>query len=226
MPLRQPNNVQQLTPALMAAFTRTISPERWRTYEIASGFNDDLTHRLYMWNAAIGQSFHFPLQSVEVALRNVIHASISAVYGPNWATEQAFRAAMQPHQLNYITKAAQRYYRMNRRNPTTSQTVASLSLGFWVAILRRHYNPLIWATQENIAFPSLANGETIGNVSSTATTIQGLRNRIFHQEPLIGHNLSLEYGAILRMLGWICPETRDWVRAHSSVPTVIRERPR
>ena len=33
-------------------------------------------HRLYLWNAAVGQSFHFPLQTAEVALRNVIHQAL------------------------------------------------------------------------------------------------------------------------------------------------------
>ena len=95
-----------------------------------------------------------------------------------------------------------------------------------VSLLRRHYNRSIWATQTVTAFPYLKATESIVDVSRTATTIQDLRNRIFHQEPLIGQNLSLEYAAVLRMLGWICPEMREWVRKLSSVPRVIRERPR
>lgn len=226
MPIRQLNNSYQITPALMAAFTRTISPERWHTYERAGGFNDDLAHRLYLWNAAVGQSFHFPLQTAEVALRNVIHAALSALYGVNWSTDQALRANLLQAQLADILTAEQRFHRINGHNPTTPQTVASLSFGFWVALLRRHYNPLLWATQTANAFPHLGAAETIVDVSRTCVTLQKLRNRIFHQEPLIGHNLSAEYGAIIKMLGWICPESRDWMRAHSSVPTVIRQRPR
>lgn len=99
MPIRQPNNVAPVTPALMTAFARTVSPERWSTYQRAAGFNDDLAHRLYLWNASIGQSFHYPLQSVEVALRNVVHAALSAIYGPNWTTDHQLRGSLQPHQL-------------------------------------------------------------------------------------------------------------------------------
>lgn len=93
-------------------------------------------------------------------------------------------------------------------------------------LIRQGFHGSIWASQTANAFPHLVNGDDMMDVSRTGTAIQDLRNRIFHQEPLIGHNLSQDYGDILKMLGWICPETREWVRSHSSVPKVIRERPR
>jgi hypothetical protein len=205
---------------------RAISPERWKTYQIAAGFNEETAHRLYLWNAAVGQSFHFPLQTAEVALRNVVHQALAAIYGPNWTQSAACRATLHPDRVNDITKAERRHYGIYQVAPSTPQIVASLSLGFWVSLLRRQYNQTIWATQIGAAFPHLRTGETIIDVGRTGTTIQDLRNRIFHQEPLIGHNLSGDYAAILRMVGWICPDMWAWMRQVSSVPKVIRERPR
>ena len=211
----------------MAAFGRTLSLDRWRTYQIAAGFNDDLAHRLYLWNAAIGQSFHFPLQSVEVALRNVVHQALTAEYGVDWPKDHACQAGLGQYLLADIAKAEQRHRRKYGRLPTTPQLVASLSLGFWVTILRaRAFNGSLWANHLRVAFPGLGAQEGLREIGQTGTTIQDLRNRIFHQEPLIGHNLTAEYGAILKMLGWICAETREWTRQHSSVPRVLRERPR
>jgi hypothetical protein len=226
MPIRQDPIPSLLTPALMIAMMRTISPERWRTYQRASGFNDESAHRLYVWNAAVGQSFHFPLQTAEVALRNVIHHALADIYGPDWTQSAACRASMTTDRVDDITKAERRHYRIYGAAPTTPQIVASLTLGFWVSLLRRHYNHTIWATHTRFAFPHLGPTDNIVNVSRTGTTIQDLRNRIFHQEPLIGHNLSGEYAAILRLIGWICPEMKEWTRQLSSVPRVIRERPR
>lgn len=215
-----------LTPELSAAIDRAISPERWKTYQRAAGFNESTALKLYLWNAAVGQSFHFPLQTAEVALRNVIHQALVAIYGSDWAYDAACRAALTPNQVDDITKVERRHYRIHAVAPVTAQIVASLTLGFWVSLLRRHYNQSIWSTQTVTAFPHLLAGESIIDVSKTGTTIQNLRNRIFHQEPLIGHNLSGEYSAILKMIGWICPEMREWTRAMSSVPRIIRERPR
>ena len=205
---------------------RTISPERWKTYQIAAGFNDDKAHRLYLWNAAVGQSFHFPLQTVEVALRNVLHQALAATFGPDWTQSPACRATLTVDRVNDITKAERRHYGIYKTVPSTPQIVASLSLGFWVSLLRKHYHQSIWATQTSAAFPNLQANETINDVSNTGTSIQNLRNRIFHQEPLLRHNLSVEYAAIIRMLGWICPEMQQWMRQLSSVPKVLRERPR
>lgn len=226
MPLRQVPITVAITPGLTAAFQRTISPERWRTYRFAAGFRDQQAHELYLWNAAIGQSFHFPLQAVEVALRNVTHAALSAQYGANWCFDTSCRAMLDQRMVDELYKAEQRFQKKHQAVPSTPQLLASLSLGFWVSILRKQYQNAIWAQHSQQAFPNLQGNDTINDVSKTGTTIQDLRNRIFHQEPLIGHNLSQDYSSILKMLGWICTDTRDWVRQISSVPRVIRERPR
>ena len=226
MPIRQDGIPAALTPALTAAFARAISPERWRTYERAAGFRTDSAHRLYLWNAAVGQSFHFPLQTVEVALRNVIHLALADIYGPDWANLPACRNMLMPKQADDIVKAERRHFSIYSVAATTPQIVASLSLGFWASMLRREYNRPIWATHTFHAFPHMQAHESIADVSRTATNVQSLRNRIFHQEPLIGHNLLFEYGQIMKLIGWICPHMRDWTRAHTSVPTIIRERPR
>ena len=226
MPIRQEVITATATDELLAAFGRTVSPERWRTYKLAAGFHEETAMRLYLWNAAIGQSFHFPLQSVEIALRNVVHAALSALYTANWAHNATCRHMLGPQLEGDLTKCERRFYNRYGLAPTTPQMVASLSLGFWVTLIRQGYHLTIWATQRQATFPNLGPNEDMIDVSRTGTVIQDLRNRIFHQEPLIGHNLSQDYASILKMLAWICPETREWVRQHSSVPKVIRERPR
>lgn len=226
MPIRQVPITAIMTAELTSAFARTVSPERWRTYLFAAGFRQDLALRLYLWNAAIGQSFHFPLQTVEVALRNVTHATLSAKYGSNWCFSQNCRSMIGPRMVNDLEKAEHRHRKIYAQIPSTPQLLASLSLGFWVALLRRPYHKALWSGQIISAFPNLDPGKTLADVSKVGTAIQDLRNRIFHQEPLIGHNLSQHYSDILKMLGWICHDTRQWVRQHSSVPLVIRERPR
>lgn len=225
MPIRQDQTPDPLTPALRLAFNRTVTPDRWRTYQIAGGFDDDRSHRLYLWNVAVGQSFHFPLQAVEVALRNVIHQALVALYGPDWWQAPDCLGLMKRTLVDDIQKAERRHRRKYGADPSTAQIVASLSLGFWIALLARDYNTPLWSRCAREAFPHLTAKDTIADVSQAGRTIQDLRNRIFHQEPLIGRNLTADYAAILRMLGWICEDTRAWVRRYSSVPRVIRMRP-
>ncbi len=158
-------------------------------------------------------------------MRNVIHQTFTTNYGPDWWQASNFRAVIKQALQDDIQKAVRRYRRKYGIDPNTAQIVASLSLGFWIALLARDYNVLLWNDHANTTFPHLSAEETMGLVSHTGRTIQDLRNRIFHQEPLIGRNLTADYAAILGMLGWICKDTRTWVRHYSSVPRVIRMRP-
>ena len=161
MPIRQDQIPDPIVPALRSAFDRTITPDRWRTYQIAAGFDEDRAHRLYLWNAAVGQSFHFPLQAVEVALRNVIHQTFTTNYGPDWWQASNFRAVIKQALQDDIQKAVRRYRRKYGIDPNTALIVASLSLGFWIALLARDYNVLLWNDHANTTFPHLSAEETM-----------------------------------------------------------------
>ncbi|KQZ19063.1 hypothetical protein ASD50_05995 [Mesorhizobium sp. Root552] len=69
-----------------------------------------------------------------------------------------------------------------------------------------------------------ANTEHKG-IYSRVNNVLDLRNRIFHQEPLLGFNLSGNYSEIMQLLKWICPETQAWVKENCSVPRFIRSKP-
>lgn len=144
MPLRQEIIEVEVYPELTCAFQRTVSPERWRTYKLAAGFHEETALRLYLWNAAIGQSFHFPLQTAEVALRNVVHSALTAIYGTNWAHESNCRHMLGPQLEDDLAKTERRHHNRYSAAPTTPQMVASLSLGFWVALVRQGYHGSIW----------------------------------------------------------------------------------
>ena len=109
MPIRQDNITPNVTPELITAFNRTISPQRWRTYMLAAGFHEETAVKLYLWNAAIGQSFHFPLQSAEVALRNVIHNALTSLYGANWSSDPNCRHRLGPQLEENIIKSERRH---------------------------------------------------------------------------------------------------------------------
>lgn len=179
---------------------------------------------LYLWNVAVGQSFHFPLQAVEVALRNVTGQAIVNLYGTGWWSDAICRRMLGPERCADIDKACTRIRKKYHVQPHSDQIIASLMFGFWAALLKKRYNKPIWNQSVATAFPHLRPG-TIRDISQTANAVQDFRNRIFHHEPLIGRSLLDDYSNIMTLLGWICPETREWVRHHTSVPTVIRQRP-
>ncbi len=38
-------------------------------------------------------------------------------------------------------------------------------------------------------------------------------------------NLSEEYGAVMELLGWLCPIKMGWLRPHCRVPQLLRQKP-
>lgn len=224
MPIRQDPINGGLSPKLKAAFSRTLPPPRWQTYFLAAGGDESRAMRLYLWNAAVGQAFQFPLQVVEVALRNVVNTALVSIYGANWWSSAPCRAHLGHKRTDEIDKAEQRLLNKYGHAPSTDELMASLTFGFWAAITHPKVNRL-WPAQRFSAFPSLPAAMNIMHVSQNADSVQDLRNRIFHHEPLIGRNLLDDYSNIDTLLGWICPQTNVWMRKNTCVPAVIRQRP-
>ena len=69
---------------ILDALVASLSPERIATYMAAAGGDREKAMRLYTWNTAVSAAFYGPLQGLEVALRNAMHRSLAARYGPDW----------------------------------------------------------------------------------------------------------------------------------------------
>jgi hypothetical protein len=148
---------QPLNEAETAAILEAISPDRFRPYLHAAGYDQERALRLYLWNARLGEAFHTPIQAVEVALRNSISVALSAVYTPNWwDCKNLFDLLDEERKADLITVL--RRIRNRDLELYTGEVVAGLSFGFWVGILDGRYNPQIWSRQLRNAFPSFPAG--------------------------------------------------------------------
>ena len=226
MPLRQEGIQLPLTKNLIAALNKALSPARLHPYLEAAGFKEEAAISLYLWNAAVGQSFHFPLQVAEVVLRNTVTIALSREFGSNWWNENACKACLGDERCEDLTDAAVRAQKVYQCAPTADHMTSILMFGFWVALLKGQYNQRIWSKNTYRCFPNLSMQKRVGDVYAIANAVLLFRNRIAHHEPLIGLDLSLEYSRITNLIGWVCDETKDWVRRSSSVPLAIRQRPR
>src|SRR6185312_16772872 len=154
----------------------------------------------YLWNAAAGQGFHFPLQTVEVALRNAVSDALVAVFGAAWWTNASCRTHLGVKRCEEIDKAETRIRNKYGAPPNNDQLTASLMFGFWAALTSAKYSRL-WPARRFAAFPNLPATLSIKDVADSSERIQALRNRIFHHEPLLGRNLLEDYADISDLLG-------------------------
>lgn len=210
--------------SLFERLVPTISAERLGTYLRAAGFDKDRALRLYHWNARIGESFHFAIQGVEVGLRNSVNVALCAEFGPDWWKDPKFRSQADRERLADLDQAERR---IKNRGTTlcTPQMVATLSFGFWVGMLQPRYNPDVWSKHLETAFPNLPDDTTRGDLAAAAKRVADLRNRIWHHEPIFKMSLNDEFRELNILLKWVCPTKADWIRAHSVVLALLRQKP-
>ena len=209
---------------LFERLRHTISDERLGTYLSAAGFDQERALRLYIWNAQMGEAFHVPVQGVEVGLRNCVNVGLTSQFGPDWWRDAAFLAVADKERRRDI-ETAQRRIQKRQAPLTTSRIVATLSFGFWVGLLGPRYHPAVWSACLSTAFRGLPGDKSRQELALEAKRVSGLRNRIWHHEPVFRLDLSAEYHAVMQLLAWICPSKAIWLKPHCQVPRLLRQKP-
>jgi len=213
--------------AVLRRLETSLSRERLATYHRESGDDFERAARLYTWNTAISAAFYAPLQGLEVNLRNALHSKLAAAYGATWYDNPDTH--LSDAAKGHIDRA-RRDLQRERKPADTPHIVAALSFGFWERLLshgprgNNNYEITLWRPALHKAFPQ-ARPRRRQTVHQPIMELRNLRNRIAHHEPIFRRNLEVDHDDILRVLGWICPTTRDWIRHHSSVQSILRLRP-
>ena len=199
------------------ALERAFSPERMQTYLNAAGGDHGTALQLYARNAQLGAAFHGPLQALEVALRNAMHARLEARYGSQWYMNPA--AGLDSHAHDSMAGILRRGAGVT----TADQFVASMSLGFWVRLVGRggwvnggrkaDYDRTLWRPALHRAFP----GHPRRKVQRRLDGLRQLRNRIAHHEPIVGRDLNKDHDDLLEAVGWISSDVRAWIESHSNL---------
>ncbi len=207
------------------ALENAFSRERMQRYLDAADGDRALAVRHYARNAQLGAAFHGPLQALEVAVRNTMHARLAARYGSQWYTDPA--PGLDSHAHDAIDGVLKR----GIGAPTPGQFVASMSLGFWVRLVGRggyiergrkaDYERTLWRPALYKAFP----GRPRRAVQQRLDRLRQLRNRIAHHEPIFERDLGKDYESLLEAVGWISPDVRTWIEAHSLLPDALQAPP-
>jgi hypothetical protein len=191
---------------------------------LAAGHVEARALALYQWNAQLGEAFHLPIQSVEIALRNRINSVLVATFGADWWQETAFLAVADKRQREQIEEAKSRITKRGQAI-VTGQIVAGLSFGFWVSMLDARYNPSVWSHALASGFPHLPKGKTRSDLQKASRHIANFRNRIWHHEPIFKANITSEYSRCIEMLAWLCPHKLGWIKPQCKVMAVLRMKP-
>ncbi|MDQ3692056.1 MAG: hypothetical protein M3464_00295 [Chloroflexota bacterium] len=171
---------------------------------------------MYVWNIALCEALYPALNMLEKSLRNTIHHAVSAQFkSDTWFDTPGLLRWQQQRDIAIARKKI-----ADRRKPeSVDRIVAELGFGFWTTILSRDYHNGIWnrnnATPLALAFPHLTGRLFQRNlIHARFNDLRGLRNRVFHFEPIWNHPaLLVRHGQIVETIGWISPTSAGLLNA-------------
>lgn len=215
-------------PAFYGALVPLVTAERLGSYLRATGGNVADAFTLYEWNMRAAASIMELTSMVEVLARNALDRELR-----DWAHRRRGGASwldvspLDRQGAADIQKARDRATRRGKRVEVHGRVIAELPLGFWRYLVESRYLTTLWIPATHRAFP---NGDPDlrtrqRDVAFRMQQLNFVRNRAAHHEPIHTRDLSRDLAFAIELAAWISPTAGNWVRATTSMPTVISNRP-
>lgn len=207
--------------------TKWLGEPRFRAYLEAADDEHQRAVSLYNWNAEISAAFLEVIYHLEVLMRNAIDqqfpatdsaSPVSITVANVWLCDAA---VLTDESREKVNEAIGRLQRAGKR-PTRGRVIASLSFGFWQALVSSVYEEL-WRSSLSGAFPN-GNGRR-REIANLIGPILHFRNRIAHHEAIFSSNLSGQHDRILRLAGVIDSEAELYIGSLSRVERLLFEKP-
>ncbi len=192
----------------ISALHKGLSTARLARYANLSPHSKAKQLELYVWNTALSESLYTPIQGLEIITRNYFHEKLTDNFGA-WWNNIAFSKAQEQAILQTLEQL-----KKGDKLLTANNVVANLSFGFWTGLLGSHYEGL-WRSCLYKAFLNKPTPFLRKEAHKQFDLIRLLRNRIAHHEPILRADLPNHYDRILKMIGWFCEESAEWVASQT-----------
>jgi len=204
------------TAAMNLSLERAISRVRLEKYLQASNGDLDRALTLYERNARLSEALYFPLQSLEICLRNFLSDRLAARFGDNWLTT----SPLGNDAVDAISEVKRSFQSESENLP--GKIIADLRFAFWVGLIGPRYDNTLWRATLYKAFVA-RGGLPRKQVHGRLNALRRLRNRIAHHEPIFHKPLDALHDEIIEAIGWMCPDTAAWTLHHSRFNSVHEE---
>ncbi|MGO4533480.1 hypothetical protein [Leifsonia sp. 2MCAF36] len=239
-----------------SALDQAISADRLATYLAAANGDRALARALYVWDRDLSIAILADIAILEVAMRNAMHLALSSVWGQTWYENPKLELDDRTlRQLRTAWEDLPNGVRRNRLDPRLpGRLVARCMFGFWANLLDagdhfgsepRRYRvdyEFLWRNSLHQAFrggAAVARAEharyTRPWAHEAVRTVNALRNRVAHHEPLIngfplpgqGRRLTAKEGhqACRKLAQMIDRDLATWLDRSSMVPTLLGSQP-
>ena len=216
------------------AIAQRLTRERLTSYFFAVGGDLQDALRLYDWNIQASASIHEDLARFEVLFRNMVadtlvnHGDTSGWEGPWYQQHDLFRGRQHKRTREAIASARDRATG-RRRSEVYGKVIAELNFGFWRYLCHKRYLTSLWVPAIASAFPlhpEAGNPYRIRKeVENRMEKFHFTRNRIAHHEPIHRRDLNVEHEYLLETVGWMCADSKTWIKETSRTQVVLASRP-
>lgn len=213
------------TPATLAEFEAALAPARLARFLPAAGGDKHYAVRLYVWNARLCEEFYLPLQTAEVAVRNVIAETLKRRYGAGWYSSRSVRAILSDKHRGELD--SQVYDQQVRCGPdfTGDHVVSGLSFGFWASWLTSSYEHHIWQQGIKRSFLNAPNDASREDAYKRVDQLRRFRNKVMHHYAIFDRSPVAEYQNLLEIVRWISPATVWLLKELGSPPRIVNKKP-
>jgi len=202
-----------------------MSPARLARFSRAARGDRHLSFRLHLWNAKLCREFYFPLQIMEVSLRNSIHQNLQNRFGANWHTERSFVTAIPQRNQDELRDCItlERAKRAGRH--TIDHIVAGMSFGFWHSLLNTSMTNRLWGGDVRPMFPNMPHNLGQPDVHKKLERLRLFRNAVMHHYAIFDKAPGVEWDNIKIILGWICQPSVKLMMQVSDPKKVLSAKP-
>lgn len=204
----------------------TLSSPRLSTYEReVSDLESAL--ELYMWNANTSGAFFPCLHICEVTIRNAVSEVLFKLHGNQWPWNEGFVNTLPNPPKGDNPRKNLRNAR--DKSSDVNKVIPELNFVFWQKMLTSRHDNQLWLPHLRTTFPNANTNipikELRGEIYKYLEKIRKLRNRIAHHEPIFGRKLDEDYKAIMKVIGYRCEDTAQWLSLNQNVILLLNNKP-
>ena len=186
-----------------------LSEDRLRSYLDFTNDNAEGAIKLYELNIKISNSFNYPLEILEIMLRNSVNSILIKYYGNKWYEEDFL---LNKHKI--AIKEVIDLLKQNKKDINLNNIISNVSFGFWVDFFHLKYKNTIANILLGIFNCNIEQGFLYNKLSKVKNNI---RNRIAHRENMIKYNIMNNYGFILQLISFIDKDIAKYVDRNSDL---------
>ncbi len=146
-------------------------------------------------------------------------------YGSSWFDDLRFTCILPDRLKDELASAVEEEKAKHPTALTADHIVARLSLGFWIHLLTKSFEHVLWLQGMRRSFPKIDRHLTRADVHRKVDQLRFFRNRIAHHNAIFDRGPAAAYKNIQEIVSWVCADSLWLMKELANPARVIQDRP-